>query len=206
MHKSQHDFFKDKSHRSGYRNQCYRRDYHKKNFKVIKKRVHKWYLKNKRRIKKNYLKNYESISDKVKIWRFNNPEVVKKCTARWMMKNRKRMKIWRKQYRKRKSKSNPLYKLSETLRVLTVQAFRRIRVDKVFKTEYILGANWRVVKKHIELQFTKGMDWSNHGKWHIHHIITLASAKTKEELYVLCRYVNLKPLWAEDHRKIHGKK
>ena len=25
--------------------------------------------------------------------------------------------------------------------------------------------------KHLEKQFTKGMTWENHGKWHIDHVI-----------------------------------
>jgi hypothetical protein len=43
------------------------------------------------------------------------------------------------------------------------------------------------------------MSWSNHGKWHIDHIIPLSSAKSKEELVKLCHYTNLQPLWALDN-------
>jgi len=42
------------------------------------------------------------------------------------------------------------------------------------------------------------MNWKNHGKfgWHIDHIIPLSSAKTDEEVFKLCHYKNLQPLWA----------
>ena len=40
---------------------------------------------------------------------------------------------------------------------------------------------------------------------HIDHIIPLSSAKTEDELYKLCHYTNLQPLWAKDNMK-KGKK
>ena len=48
------------------------------------------------------------------------------------------------------------------------------------------------------------MTWDNHGThgWHIDHHKPLSSAKTKEELKLLCHYKNLRPLWAkENHSK-----
>jgi hypothetical protein len=63
----------------------------------------------------------------------------------------------------------------------------------------MLGIEWEMAKQHIERQFTKGMNWDNQGKWHIDHIIPLASANTEEELIKLCHYTNLQPLWAEDN-------
>jgi hypothetical protein len=47
------------------------------------------------------------------------------------------------------------------------------------------------------------MSWDNYGfyGWHIDHVIPLSSAKTEEEVYKLCHYTNLQPLWAEDNLK-----
>ena len=47
------------------------------------------------------------------------------------------------------------------------------------------------------------MSWETHSLygWHIDHIIPLSSAKTEEEIYQLCHYTNLQPLWAEDNLK-----
>jgi hypothetical protein len=51
------------------------------------------------------------------------------------------------------------------------------------------------------------MTWDNYGVggWEIDHIIPLASAKTEEEVYKLCHYTNLQPLWANENFK-KGKK
>jgi hypothetical protein len=45
------------------------------------------------------------------------------------------------------------------------------------------------------------MSWDNYGYygWHIDHIIPLSSAKTKEEIYKLCHFKNLQPLWWTDN-------
>jgi len=61
------------------------------------------------------------------------------------------------------------------------------------------------LKKHLENQFIDGMSWENRSEWHIDHIIPLSSAKTKDELYKLCHYENLQPLWVEDNLKKIGR-
>ena len=63
----------------------------------------------------------------------------------------------------------------------------------------------QILKEHLELQFVDGMSWDNRSEWHIDHIIPLSSAKTDEEIYKLCHYTNLQPLWAEDNLKKSNK-
>ena len=43
------------------------------------------------------------------------------------------------------------------------------------------------------------------GEWQIDHIIPLSSAITKEEIYKLCYYTNLQPLWKIDNIKKSNK-
>ena len=94
-----------------------------------------------------------------------------------------------------------LFKFKGDLRSRISQDIKSKGYTKKSKTELILGADWLTVKKHFERQFTKGMTWDNQGKWHIDHIVPLASAKTEEEVIKLNHYTNLQPLWAEDNLK-----
>ena len=56
------------------------------------------------------------------------------------------------------------------------------------------------MKEYIEQKFTEGMCWNLVGKEiHIDHIIPLSSANTEEDIYKLCHYTNLQPLWAKDN-------
>ena len=67
------------------------------------------------------------------------------------------------------------------------------------KTSELLGCSYDEFKKHLELQFKTGMNWSNHGEWHIDHIKPLYLGKTELELTQLCNYKNLQPLWAKEN-------
>jgi hypothetical protein len=72
---------------------------------------------------------------------------------------------------------------------------------KTQTTFEIIGCTPQELKEHLEKQFVDGMGWENRCEWHIDHIIPLSSAKTEEELYQLCHYTNLQPLWAIDNLK-----
>lgn len=107
--------------------------------------------------------------------------------------------------------TNPLFKLSLTLRGRINTAFRCAKLEKNIKaaksTTDLLGTDFATVMKYLESKFQEGMSWENHGvkRWHIDHIIPLASAKTKEELFSLFHYSNLQPLWAKDNHQKHAK-
>tara|TARA_R110000764_G_scaffold19848_1_gene51652 strand:+ start:26 stop:352 length:327 start_codon:yes stop_codon:yes gene_type:complete len=92
-----------------------------------------------------------------------------------------------------------MFKLKCNLRQRAYSAFKNKGYSKDSKTQEMLGVDWEVCKAHIERQFTKGMNWANYSKWHVDHIIPLASAKTPERLKQLCHYSNLQPMWAEDN-------
>jgi len=73
------------------------------------------------------------------------------------------------------------------------------------KTYDILGCTPQELKEHLEKQFVEGMTWENRGEWHIDHIIPLSSAKNEDEVYRLCHFTNLQPLWALDNLKKSNK-
>jgi len=57
-------------------------------------------------------------------------------------------------------------------------------------TEY-LGAPIDIIKEHIEETFTDGMTWTNHGEWHIDHIVPICyDNPTFEEQVSRLHYTN----------------
>jgi hypothetical protein len=103
------------------------------------------------------------------------------------------------EWNKKQYDNNPKYKLICLLRNRLFYILKDKRFSKNKKTLEILGDSIENVKKFIEDQFIEGMTWENHGEWHIDHKKPLSSAQTEEEIYKLCHYSNLQPLWAFDN-------
>jgi len=87
----------------------------------------------------------------------------------------------------------------QALRCRIKSFIKRMGSKKHNKTTEIIGCNFEALKLHLEKQFLKNMSWENYGKWHIDHIVPLSKAKGLEEMYKLCHYTNLRPLWAKDN-------
>lgn len=80
------------------------------------------------------------------------------------------------------------------------------------------GARWTEIlpyspqelRSHLERQFLPGMSWENMGKWHIDHIIPLASFKFEHwsdpDFQAAWSLTNLRPLWAVDNQKKHSRR
>lgn len=98
---------------------------------------------------------------------------------------------------RRKNDSN--FKLKELLRSRLYKATKAKSWKKNTKFNEYIGCTLEELKLHLEKQFTEGMSWDNQGEWHIDHIIPLNSATTEEEMYKLCHYTNLQPMWASDN-------
>jgi hypothetical protein len=66
-----------------------------------------------------------------------------------------------------------------------------------------LGCSISEFKIYIESLFKEGMSWDNWGKWHLDHIIPLASVDLtiRDNVLRVCNYKNFQPLWAEDNIK-----
>jgi hypothetical protein len=97
---------------------------------------------------------------------------------------------------RKEGKMSEFTKFKLSVRRRTAYAFNRIKINKPYNTEILIGIKLDDLKDYIESKFTEGMNWSNRNLWHIDHIIPLASAKTEEEMIKLCHYTNLQPLWA----------
>ena len=157
--------------------------------------------KTKQSSKNSRLKYNEERKVKQKEYYLENRDVIKE-----------REKIYREIYkpkrsirRKERRKNDNLYGLINDVRYRIWIYLKKLNITKKNKTFDIVGCSPEFLKEHLETQFTDGMSWDNRSEWHIDHIIPLSSAKTEDELYKLCHYENLQPLWAEDNLKKSNK-
>ena len=103
------------------------------------------------------------------------------------------------QYHKKMYLNGSLYKIKKDIRKVVRRCLSDKGYTKRSRTNEILGCSFEDFKLHLERQFTKGMNWDNRDKWHIDHIIPMATAKTEEDVIRLNHYTNLRPLWAEEN-------
>lgn len=98
-------------------------------------------------------------------------------------------------------------KLATCLRGRLNKALESKRWHKNTNFSNYIGCSKEELVIYLESKFQDGMTWDNHTKdgWHIDHIIPLSSATTDKELYKLCHYTNLQPLWATDNLKKRSK-
>ena len=157
-------------------------------------------------------KNPEWVYNRHKKWREENPDKVNELKKNWLDKNPEKRKEYRENYKPRKQEqrkerrdSDPVFNLTNRLRCRLWKYLKILNITKTNKTFDIVGCFPQFLKEHLETQFTDGMTWDNRSEWHIDHIIPLSSAKTQDELYKLCHYENLQPLWAEDNLKKSNK-
>ena len=161
----------------------------------------KYYKENKETLlsyqKSYYNENKEYVINREKVRQKENPEL---SILKEKKRREKRKKYFVEYYNKRRQ-FDILFKISGNLR----NRINKFIKNKSKSTEKITGLSYVKLKEHLENQFFEGMTWDNYGDWHIDHIIPLSSAKTEEEIYKLCHYTNLQPLWAEDNLKKSNK-
>jgi hypothetical protein len=161
----------------------------------------KYKLENKEKIKEYNSKwNYENktyYQEYRKFWEVENREKVLKKRERFKEKNPNYIN----DYNKKRKKEDIVFKLRFDMRN-SINRYLKYRSQKTFD---IVGCTSEFLKEHLENQFVDGMTWENRNEWHIDHIIPLSSAKTEEELYKLCHYTNLQPLWAEENLRKSNK-
>jgi hypothetical protein len=182
--------------------------------------------------KKYYNNNPEKFILISKLYRNNNPEKIKELNKKYYNNNiefnKKRVSDWVKQnydsrtnyinnwksennehikeYKKNRYNNDLLYKLTHNIRNRVRDFLKLKNITKNNKTFDIIGCSPEFLKEHIEKQFTDGMSWDLMGEHiHIDHIIPLSSVNTEDEVYKLCHYTNLQPLWAEDNLKKSNK-
>ena len=136
------------------------------------------------------------IKEYDKQYRIVNKEKRNEYKKAYSQENRKKIN----QYYTDRKKIDPLFKLSHLVRCRIYVFLKLKNINKSNKTFDIVGCSPKFLKEYIEKQFTDGMSWELIGNSiHIDHIVPLSSANTEEEIYKLCHYTNLQPLWSKDN-------
>ena len=168
------------------------------------------------RCKQWYEKQDKSqLMETAKAWAKANPKKRKQAAnayaARWRtteaydewISNRKTPEGRKKRngYALKKRHSCPQTRLKCTLRSRVYSAVKMQNAVKAAKTAELTGIHIQGLMKHLESQFSSGMDWGNMGQWHIDHIRPCASFDLTDEAQQreCFHYTNLQPLWAEDN-------
>ncbi len=155
--------------------------YYKKNYDKILTYAKNYFQNNKERINKRLRDRYSS-----------DIEYRNKCIDRVLS----RKDVVNKQLRE-KYNTDTVYRIKCCLR----SRFYELVKNKSDSIINIIGCTIDELIIHLENQFQPGMNWDNHGLWHIDHIIPCAAFDlTKEEEQKKCfHYTNLQPLWAKDN-------
>ena len=118
---------------------------------------------------------------------------------KWLQ-NRRGVRDYSKEYQR--IQTDEVLKAKDVIRKLVLASLKVRNISKsklVMRTEDILGCKFDFFKIHIETQFKEGMNWLNHGKWHIDHKVPLDIGETVDEIIKLNHYTNLQPLWADEN-------
>lgn len=190
--------------------------YYKSNADKIKECKKKYHKANANKIKE-YKKEYQKENaDKIKEWqkeyRKANADKIKEYQKKYQKENADKINKCKKEYQKanadkinkhtkKRRKTDPLFKLTGSIRNLIRGSFKRgiKNLAKSKRTEEILGCSIPFFCNYIKGQFKKGMTLENHGEWHLDHIKPVSVATTEEEVIELNHYTNFQPLWAVDN-------
>jgi hypothetical protein len=137
------------------------------------------------------VKNYQKNSSKRKEWQ-----------KKYYEENKNNINSYNNTYKKNKLKSDPIFRIKNSLSVSIRRAFKNLNYTKKSKIYDIIGCSKEEFKLYIESKFEPWMNWNNHGLyngelnygWDIDHIIPISSASTEDELIKLNHYTNLQPL------------
>lgn len=138
-----------------------------------------------------------------KEWRNKNPEKQRLYEKNWLKNNIIHRNEYIRKYEKDRKNTDPIFKLTTNARTRINIFLKSKNIKKVSSTFEMIGCNPEELKKHLERQFSEGMNWDNYGYygWHVDHKIPLDSGKTEDDIYKLCHYSNLQPMWWDENLK-----
>jgi hypothetical protein len=189
---------------------CYMKKFNKKHYEKnkekIKKQTNKYYYDNheeRKRQKLEHQKTSEIYKNYQKKYFEENKEKLLKNNNDNYHKNKEKYNKNSYKKKKEKLKNNIEFKLKETLFSRMRMAIMNHHGIKDTSAIELLGADIKIVRKHLESQFKEGMSWKNHAitGWHIDHIIPCDSFDliNEKEQKKCFHYTNLQPLWYKEN-------
>lgn len=186
-------------------NENYQKNKEKK-LKVVKQ----YYENNKARIKEKNAQNADKRRAYNKKWHQENRGEALERMRRWRQENQTHRQEYKKLYRslnKEKTRqnykdwlnNNPIAKVAKSCRSRIREILNSKNLDKKLSFSQYIGCTGKELITYIENKFHSGMSWDNYGNWHIDHIVPLSVANTEDQVYKLCHYTNLAPVWSTDN-------
>lgn len=218
--KELNNFGKDKKQCDGFNRVCKqcRQSFSKEHSKRLYEKNKIWNQNNVDKIKeyqKEYQKEYRKEYGKEyrKEYYDNNAEKLRNKRKEHYYNNKEKTLLTNNSYRNKRKQSDPLFKLSVSLRSMISTTIKKNGYKKLSKTELILGCSFEHLKQYLESHFEHWMNWNNYGNpkdgilelnksWDIDHIVPLSSALNENELLKLNHYTNLQPLCSKINRDI----
>ena len=109
--------------------------------------------------------------------------------------HKEQRRIYDNEYRKNRYKTDPLFRCKVRCRSRINSFYKSSGFKRSNTTQDMIGCSWEFLVEYLENKFCVGMTHGNYCLWHIDHIIPLDSAKSEEDVYRLCHYTNLQPMW-----------
>lgn len=166
----------------------YAKDYYKENKEVRVEYDKQRRLKNKDKIKEYNAKYHEEHKSEMNA-----------KTRRYYENNKETLNKKQNVYKQKRRQDDPIFHMQHRVRSRLLKALQAKSWKKTTKFNDYIGCSLEELKAHIESKFVDDMSWDNRTLWHLDHLIPLSSANTEEEIYKLCHYTNLQPLWAIDN-------
>ncbi len=131
---------------------------------------------------------------------------IRTLTTEQLEKKREYNRKWRKKDWER-YKSEPDYRCNKLIRNILQRTLEASKQGKHSSTHEVLGYTAKEFKKHIEKQFKKGMNWKNHGEWHVDHIYPISKLIEEgiTDPQIINALTNLQPIWKYENLSKHNR-
>jgi len=199
------------------KNREYYRAYRLKNLDKLRAQGNAFYAANQEKRRKQSIESAKRSPDKIRArnvsYYHKNKEKLSADVKSWLSKNQEWVKEYRKAYgprrrelRKIRWATDPLYRLREGSRRTIGDALREGGIAKSHRTFELIGCTVEFYKAYLEERFDANMTWENWGTyWEIDHTIPLASFDLRDEAQLknAFHYSNCRPLIKLVNRQKH---